>query len=73
MKLLAKNNKEKVETIVGTKYEIYEPVGYEKRGEQYDIKVHIGEQKYIDVCIEKQNNMKITVTLGVSLYDRFKK
>ena len=52
--ILANNMKEKVENILGEKYEVFEPVLYTSQvvaGTNYNIKVHVGEQRFIHIKI----------------------
>ena len=54
VKILAINMKEKVEETLGETFEIYEPILYTTQvvaGTNYNIKVHIGDEKYIHIKI----------------------
>ena len=58
--ILANNMKEKVENTLGETYEVFEPILYTSQivaGTNYNIKVHVGEQRFI--------HMKIYVPLPV--------
>ena len=69
--------KTQVETSMGTKLPIYEPVGFKSElkddKENYVIKVHIGNQKYIHIYVSKkvitEEVGKVIVLLGLRLND----
>ena len=75
----AKKIKAQVEEKIGIKLPIYEPIGFKRelKGEEenYVIKIHIGEQKYIHISSltslkdQNEDNAKLTVIQGKSLND----
>ena len=51
---LANNMKEKVEETLGETFDVYEPILYTSQvvaGTNYNIKVHVGDEKYVHIKI----------------------